>query len=141
MPLIWSDSHFPSTMQVRSPHVRNPRPDPYDLNFRLLGIPVRINPLFWAIAAALGWNSHDRFDVLIWVGCVFLSILVHEFGHGLTAERMFRARPSVIFYMMGGLCAYDGDDRRPWRQAAVLAMGPGPASSSSGWSWGLDWPS
>jgi stage IV sporulation protein FB len=102
-----------------------PAPTAYDLKFRLLGIPVTVNPLFWAMAAALGWESHDRFYVLIWIACVFISIVVHEFGHGLTAERLFRARPSVILYVMGGLCAYDGDDRRPWRQAAVLAMGPG----------------
>ena len=40
------------------------------------------------MAAALGWESHDRFDVLIWIACVFLSILVHEFGHGLTARTL-----------------------------------------------------
>ena len=102
-----------------------PAPTDYDLRFRLLGIPVRVNPLFWAMAAVLGWESHDRFDVLIWIGCVFVSILVHEFGHGLTARALFPTRPSVILYLMGGLCSYDADSRHPWRQAQVLAMGPG----------------
>ena len=102
-----------------------PAPTPYDLKFPLLGIPVRIHPFFWAMAAALGWESHDRFYVLVWIACVFLSILVHEFGHGLTAEWLFRTRASVVLYLMGGLCVYDGDDRHPWRRAAVLAMGPG----------------
>ena len=105
-----------------------PAPTPYDLKFRLLGIPVRVHPLFWVIAAALGWENNERFDVLIWIACVFLSILVHEFGHGLTAERLYRCRSSVILYVMGGLCSYDADgenDRRPWREALVLLMGPG----------------
>ena len=102
-----------------------PPPTPYDVKFRLLDVPVRVNPLFWAMAAALGWESHDRFEVLIWIACVFVSILVHEFGHGLTARALFPTRPSVILYLMGGLCSYDGDSRHPWRHAQVLAMGPG----------------
>lgn len=102
-----------------------PAPTPYDLKFSLLGIPVRVNPLFWVMAAALGWVTHDRFLILIWVGAVFVSILVHEFGHGLMAERLYHRRPSVTFYLMGGLCSFDGDDRSSWKQAAVLIMGPG----------------
>ena len=102
-----------------------PAPTEYDVKFPLLGIPVRIHPLFWVMAAALGWETHDRFYVLVWVACVFVSILVHEFGHGLTAERVSRARPSVFLYLMGGLCSYDKEDRGPWRRAAVLIMGPG----------------
>lgn len=102
-----------------------PAPTPYDVKFSLLGIPVRIHPLFWVMAAALGWESHDRFFVLIWIACVFISILVHEFGHGLTAENLYRCRSSVVLYLMGGLCAYDVKNRRPWREAAVLALGPG----------------
>jgi stage IV sporulation protein FB len=102
-----------------------PAPTDYDVKFPLLGIPVRVHPFFWAMAAALGWEGHDRFYVLVWVACVFVSILVHEFGHGLTAERLNRARPSVFLYLMGGLCSYDKEDRNPWRRAAVLIMGPG----------------
>jgi Zn-dependent protease len=102
-----------------------PAPTPYDLRFSLLGIPVRIHPLFWVMTAVLGWESHDRFYVLIWVACVLLSILVHEFGHALTARDLCRKRPAVILYLMGGLCVYDSDERRPWRRAAVLIMGPG----------------
>ena len=103
-----------------------PAPTAYDVKFPLLGIPVRINPLFWVMAAALGWEAHDRFYVLIWIGCVFLSILVHEFGHGLTAGRLSGRRASVTLYLMGGLCSYDGeaDQGHPWRRAAVLIMGP-----------------
>jgi stage IV sporulation protein FB len=100
-------------------------PTPYDLNFRLLGIPVRVNPFFWALAAVLGWSGRKGPEILVWVACVFLSILVHEFGHGLTARRAFRQRPTVVLYYMGGLCYYDDDQRHPWRRALVLIMGPG----------------
>ena len=97
----------------------------YDLNFRLLGIPVRIHPFFWAVAALLGWSNQDFSRILIWIACVFVSILVHEFGHGLTARALDRQRPSIVLYAMGGLCYYDRNDSSPWKRLAVLIMGPG----------------
>ena len=32
---------------------------PYDLRFQLLGIPVRVHPLFWLVAAMLGWQNEN----------------------------------------------------------------------------------
>jgi Zn-dependent protease len=101
-----------------------PPPTDYDLKFRLLGIPVRVHPFFWAMTAVLGWSRNDPVDILIWIACVFVSILVHEFGHGLTARTLFPTRPAVFLYLLGGLCSYEGDSRHPWRRALVLAMGP-----------------
>ncbi len=102
-----------------------PASTPYDLNFRLLDIPVRINPFFWLVSAYLGWQGRDGLEVLIWVACVFGSILVHEFGHGLTARAFTGQRPTVVLYGMGGLCSYDREERSAWQRVAVLLMGPG----------------
>lgn len=102
-----------------------PAPTDYDVKFRLLGIPVRVSPWFWVVTALLGWQSNDAIGVVIWIGCVFVSILVHEFGHGLTARRLVRQQPAVILHGMGGLCVYDREHRSPWGRVAVLAMGPG----------------
>ncbi len=49
---------------------------PYDLRFRLLGIPVRIHPIFWLVSIVLGWRDHNLPMVALWVACVFVSILV-----------------------------------------------------------------
>ena len=97
----------------------------YDLNFRLLGIPVRVHPFFWAAAALLGWSNAKFSEILVWMACVFGSILVHEFGHGLTARWLDRQRPSIVLYMMGGLCFYDREHSSPWRRLAIILMGPG----------------
>lgn len=97
---------------------------PYDLRFQLLGIPVRIHPFFWLVAAMLGWRSENIPLVLIWVGCVFVSILVHEYGHGLTA-RAFGASPSILLHAFGGLCFYQADRQSPRQRLAVLLWGPG----------------
>lgn len=104
-----------------------PGTTPYDLRFRALGIPVRVHPLFWLVTALLGGVGQggvDVADVLIWIACVFVSILVHEMGHGLTA-RLFGAEPAILLYGMGGLCYYDGGRQTPWRRLAVLFCGPG----------------
>lgn len=97
----------------------------YDVKFRLLGIPVRVNPFFWALAAYLGWESHDRAaELAVWMVAVFVSILVHEYGHGLTARYLAGQRPSIVLYQMGGLCFYDQEVRSPWRRLGVILMGP-----------------
>ena len=69
---------------------------PYDLRFQLLGIPVRDPSLVLAGRGHAGLAGPRTSPVvLIWVGCVFVSILVHEYGHGLTA-RAFGSPPSIV---------------------------------------------
>jgi stage IV sporulation protein FB len=99
---------------------------PYDLRFRLLDIPVRVHPLFWLTTAMLGGITHEPIDmpaVLTWIGCVFVSILVHEFGHALM-DRRFQGSPTVLLYGLGGLCSPSGRDT-PGQRLAVLFAGPG----------------
>jgi Zn-dependent protease len=96
---------------------------PYDLRFRLLDIPVRIHPMFWLVSLALGWRDNDLPGVLLFAACVFISILVHEFGHGLMARR-FRGEPSIVLYGLGGLC-YSHTEKTSWRRLAVILAGPG----------------
>ena len=97
---------------------------PYDLRFRLLDIPVRVHPFFWLIAAALGWQNNNLPMVVAWVGCVFVSILVHEYGHGLTAKA-FGSSPSIVLWGMGGLCYSQTERQTAGQRLAVVLMGPG----------------
>ncbi len=97
---------------------------PYDLRFQALGIPVRVHPFFWLIMAMLGWEPQNMPAVAIFVACGFLSILVHEYGHGLVAK-LFGARPSIILWGLGGLCMYHSDRQGPRQRLAVLISGPG----------------
>src|SRR6266851_2972723 len=50
-----------------------PAPTPLDLNFRIFGIAVRVNPMHWLFSALLGYPLLQRGPVylLIWVICVF----------------------------------------------------------------------
>jgi membrane-associated protease RseP (regulator of RpoE activity) len=96
---------------------------PYDLRFRLLDIPVRIHPLFWLVTLLMGWREGNLPAIFIWVVCVTVSILVHEFGHGLMA-RQFNGSPSIVLWGLGGLCFSQGE-RTPGQRLAVLIAGPG----------------
>ena len=94
----------------------------YDLKFQLLRIPVRIHPMFWVVAACLGWRGEYLGLTVVWVGCVFVSILVHEFGHGLAA-RHFGGHPSIVLQTMGGLCSSSGW-ASAWESIVIILAGP-----------------
>lgn len=72
------------------------------LNFQLFGFPVRVHYSFFFIALLLGLSSGNIFTLLIWVAVVFVSILVHELGHAITAN-FFGRSPQIELYSMGGL--------------------------------------
>jgi stage IV sporulation protein FB len=100
-----------------------PGPTPFDLRFRLLGVSVRVHPFFWLATLLLNWQLPGNM-LLIWVACVFVSILVHEYGHALVA-RVYGAEPDIWLYMMGGLTVYENDSQRPAQRLLILIMGPG----------------
>lgn len=108
----------------------------YDLNFSIMGIPVRVHPLFWLIAALLGFQPDNPPGIMIWIAVVFVSILVHEMGHAI-AMRLFGHNPSIVLYAGGGLAMYQSMDspwssfgtnygRRdsPWSKIIISAAGP-----------------
>jgi stage IV sporulation protein FB len=106
------------------------RPTPYDLSFSLFGIPVRVVPTFWILAALLGSNNlqdpKQGFAlILIWVGVVFVSILVHELGHALTAT-LFGYAPRIMLYHFGGLAMYEPiRDYTAGKSILITLAGPG----------------
>ncbi|MFM7107799.1 MAG: metalloprotease [Planctomycetaceae bacterium] len=117
-----------------------PQPTPADLHFDLAGIPVRVSPWFWLGSALFGWQgckglSLAFFDgdpramlqlLVIWIGVVFVSLIVHEFGHAL-AFRTFGQPAHVVLYHFGGLAIPDAWGRRhlrPLQRLLVSAAGP-----------------
>ena len=96
-----------------------------DLRFRVFGVPVRVHPMFWLIAALLGWTLPPVEQVL-WIAVVFVSILVHEMGHALSSRR-FGLRSHIVLHSMGGLTIPEGAPRRTagWKHALIALSGPG----------------
>jgi len=104
-------------------------PTPYDLAFPVGSIPVRVNPSFWIIAVVFNLSLLDagRVDLLlIWVACLFVSILVHELGHAFLANA-FGWPPQVFLYHFGGLAVYS-PDRGHTTGRSILISFAGPAA-------------
>jgi stage IV sporulation protein FB len=100
----------------------------YDLRFQALGIPVRIHPFFWVLSFILGFEDRRPNNIplaLLFMVCAFISILVHEFGHGLVAKAQGFRPSEILLYAFGGLCSYHADRQRPGQRLAVLIWGPG----------------
>jgi Zn-dependent protease len=97
----------------------------FDLRFRLLGLPVRISPWFWLLALFLTWGDGSDLSItLVGTACVLVSILVHEFGHGLSSRMFGRRVDEVILYQVGGLCVHEPVPNF-WQNLFVVAAGPG----------------
>ena len=80
---------------------QQPPPTQYDLRFTVAGIPVRVHPLFWLITLLFG-AAGELLLLPIWVGVIFVSILIHELGHAF-AFRRYGQRSHIVLHFAGGL--------------------------------------
>lgn len=84
----------------------------------------RIDPLFLVLAFGLGWlNSPSPIGILLWVVVVFVSILIHELGHALTAL-FFGQSAQVTFMALGGLTSRKGPPLNPLKEFLIVLNGP-----------------
>lgn len=87
-------------------------------------IPIVIHPIFWLIVAVIGWlNAQSFLGTLIWVGVILFSLLVHEFGHALTAKA-FGQNVQIELVAMGGVTFHDGKKLKKWQDFLIVLMGP-----------------
>ena len=103
------------------------------IQFRLLGIPVRIEPMFWLVTFFLGGGlslgagttKTDIIWVLMWMVIACVSILVHEYGHALTARKLSGGQHEIRLWGMGGLAYHQGGNPTRKSRLWTIAMGPG----------------
>jgi Zn-dependent protease len=105
-----------------------PSRTPFDLSWRMLGTHVRVHPMFWVISALLGWPTMNKEGggyqfLLLWIVCVFVSILIHEFGHVLMG-RLFGAQGHIVLHGFGGLAIGSSALDRRWQRIFVYFAGP-----------------
>ncbi len=92
------------------------------LNFVLFNTPVQVQPWFWLTTLILGYSQDFR-ATLIWIAVVFVSILIHEFGHVLT-YRMYGVPGAVLLYSWGGLTIPRREVRGTLGRIVVSLGGP-----------------
>jgi Zn-dependent protease len=73
-------------------------------HFSIAGIPVRVEPVFFVISALFGLRYAEESVslVFVWMGVTFVSILVHELGHGLSLKA-FGTPSAIVLHGFGGV--------------------------------------
>lgn len=108
-------------------------PTPFDVNFSVFGVPVRITPFFWLTAVIMGGAFANGTELLVWILAVLLSILIHELGH-VWAYRRHGMAARVVLHQFGGVAIADGFGSAwrlprwgndPWRDIFISLAGPG----------------
>jgi Zn-dependent protease len=92
---------------------------------KILRIPIKVEISFFAIAVFLGLGrSRELTLVAEWIAVVFVSVLLHEFGHALMA-RAFGLKPEIRLYQMGGLTSWRSEKEvAPLKHLAISLAGP-----------------
>jgi stage IV sporulation protein FB len=98
------------------------------LKFSLWGVPVAVDWWFWLATALLGGgataqDAQDWTRVIVWMGVVFVSILVHELGHAALG-RSFGASPFIRLHGFGGVTFLPGARFKRSQNLIVSAAGP-----------------
>jgi Zn-dependent protease len=98
------------------------------IRFHIFGIPVTVQPFFWITMALIGGaisidSKEGMIRLLFFITAGFISILVHELGHALTAMK-FGARVEIVLEAFGGYAAYSGARITRGRGAMITAAGP-----------------
>jgi len=87
-------------------------------------IPVNIHPFFWLLAAVIGWlSTFNVIGTLIWMVIIFVSVLVHEYGHAITAV-YFGQKPVINLVGFGGITRREGNKLKLWQEFIIVMNGP-----------------
>jgi Zn-dependent protease len=91
-------------------------------HFRIAGIPVRVEPIFFVIAVLFGLRYDSIKLIGIWVACTFISILVHELGHAF-ALKAFGTPSAIVLHGFGGVTISRNQERTKARGVIVSLAG------------------
>lgn len=107
-------------------------------HFHVAGIPVRVQLLFVVITFVSGWGLlQSPARLALWMGVVFVSVLLHELGHAL-AYRRFGSPASIQLHGLGGTTTgHDAEHLTHGQSAWVSFAGPGMGFALGGLVWAL----
>lgn len=120
--------------------IGEPPPTQFDINFSVMGVPVRVHPLFFLGVLIFSGARLDPTWIAIFGVAMFLALLVHELGH-VMAFMHYGIRSRVVLYFMGGLAIPDSGTNsgiwsnfggysrsrsnvQGWAQVVISAAGP-----------------
>lgn len=94
-------------------------------------IPVRIHWSFVLIFGGFlyygfyqGWNAESIIWASLFILALFTCVVLHEFGHALTAKYYGVTTRDIILLPIGGLARLDRLPEKPFQEFLVAAAGP-----------------
>ena len=98
---------------------------------RFAGIDVYVHATFLLLLAWVAWSYWNATGTLVGVGAeialvllLFLCVLLHEYGHALTARRFGIGTRSITLLPIGGLALLEQMPRDPRQEILVALAGP-----------------
>lgn len=87
-------------------------------------IPVKVTWPFFLVAALIGFlNSLNLLGTLFWIFVIFVSVLIHEYGHAVTSK-LFGQKPRIELIAFGGLTYPEGPRISGFKEFLVILAGP-----------------
>jgi Zn-dependent protease len=96
---------------------------------RLFNINVQIHWTFWLLPlwVALTWSNSGLFPLwmqLLLILLLFVCIVLHEFGHALTARHFGIHTRSITLSPLGGIAQLERMSHVPWEEFCIAVAGP-----------------
>jgi Zn-dependent protease/predicted transcriptional regulator len=97
---------------------------------RIAGTEIRIHFTFFLLLAWIGFTHYARGGTpaaiagLIFVGALFLCVLLHEFGHAVAAARYGIKTPDITLLPIGGVARMQRMPDQPMQEFVVAIAGP-----------------
>ena len=91
---------------------------------------VRIHMTFFLLLAWIGaihWvrgGAGEAIDGIIFIVLLFVSVVLHEFGHVLAARRYGISTPEITLLPIGGVASLEHMPERPYQEIVVALAGP-----------------
>ena len=101
--------------------------------FRVLGVMLEVHVTFLLLLGYVAWEGwrampEAHFQGVAWtlayVLLLFTCVVLHEFGHALTAQRYGVGVPRILLLPIGGMAEFDSIPRNPQEEITIALAGP-----------------
>lgn len=98
--------------------------------FRVGGISLELHPTFYLLpiyVVGQGWwdeGAHGALAALLALLLVYTSVVLHEFGHALTARKLGIPVRRIVLLPIGGMALLEKLPRNPRKELLIIVAGP-----------------
>ncbi len=98
---------------------------------RFFGIGIYVHPTFWLLVVWVGLSDFLRnrslssaLQGVIFILVLFACVVLHEFGHALTARRYDIRTRDIVLYPIGGVARLERIPEQPLQELWIALAGP-----------------